>query len=316
MVSSHKLNIAILGASGYIGKSILLEFLKSEKNNNLHLFSRDVTKLTTILETLFPNFGTTNIKCSQLSDFDTFSYDVIINVTGVGDTRLLREDPANIFYITESIDSLIVEHLKKYPETIYINLSSGAVYGDNFHAPISEETKATFSINKFKVSEYYSIAKLHAEAKHRSLSNFKIIDLRVFAFFSRFVDTQAEFLMSEIVDCLLSGKVFKTNDVDIVRDYISPVDLFQLIECVIQKPENCALDVYSKSPVHKFELLSELQKTFDLKYEITNDQIRGGDKFSKRIYYSTHHVASQIGYAPRHTSTQGICNELSALVIK
>ncbi len=308
--------LALLGATGYIGKSLLAEFLVNNSDTELYLYSRDISKLEkTILDFKDIEKGRL-IRLCDISEFQYGSFDVIINATGIGNTKVLGDEPASIFTLTESVDTLILSYLRKNPEAVYINLSSGAVYGDNFSAPITEETKATFSVNEFKVSEYYSIAKLHAEARHRALANYTIIDLRVFAFFSKFVDTEAEFLMSEIADCLISNKVFKTNDTDIIRDYISPTDLHQLIQCVMRSPSNTALDVYSKAPVAKLDLLNELQEKFDLRYEISSDPIRGGNKFSKNIYYSKNYQAESVGYTPEYTSVEGICLELSKLIEK
>jgi nucleoside-diphosphate-sugar epimerase len=308
--------VAILGATGYIGKSLLAEFLVQNSDDQIFVFSRDIEKLKQVTRQFKDTEKSSLLTLCHLSEFQQGRYDIIINATGVGDTRLLGQDLVNIFKVTEDIDSLIAAYLKKYPAAIYINLSSGAVYGDNFNAPITEETKATFSVNEFKVSEYYSVAKLHAEAKHRALKDYNIIDLRVFAFFSRFADPKAEFLMSEIVDCLVADKVFKTNSADIVRDFITPYDLFMLMKCVIASPSNSALDVYSKAPIEKFELLRELEQKFGLRYEISSDPIRGGNKFSKNIYYSENHLAKKIGYEPSHTSLQGITRELSKLLEK
>ncbi len=305
--------IAILGATGYIGKSLLAEYaLQNNPNTQVCAFSRDVKRLQDTIKSIVP-LPESTIQSFHISELANDYYDVIINATGAGDTRILKAEPARIFAITESVDSQVIASLEQYPDTLYINLSSGAVYGDNFQAPIVEETKATFAINNFKLSEYYSIAKLHTEAKHRALSHLKITDLRVFAFFSRFAEPKAEFLLSEIVDCLQTHTVLKTNGTDIVRDYITPVDLYQLIQCVISAPRNVAYDVYSQEPVTKFTLLDAVREKYGLEYDILSDHIRGGDKFSKNIYFSKNHQAALIGYRPKYSSLQGVIAELSQI---
>jgi nucleoside-diphosphate-sugar epimerase len=308
--------VAILGATGYIGKSLLAEFLVQNSDDQIYVFSREIEKLEKTMLLFKDSEKSSLVKLCHLPELDQGSYDVIINATGIGNTKILNADPATIFTITESIDNLVLSYVRNNPKTVYINISSGAVYGDNFSAPITEETKATFSLNEFKVSEYYSVAKLHAEAKHRALKDYNIIDLRVFAFFSRFADPKAEFLMSEIVDCLVSDKVFKTNSADIVRDFITPDDLFRLIQSVVASPSNNALDVYSRAPIAKFDLLRELEQKFGLRYEISSDPIRGGNKFSKNIYFSENYKAEHFGYSPSSTSLEGICTELSKIITK
>jgi nucleoside-diphosphate-sugar epimerase len=75
---------------------------------------------------------------------------------------------------------MVLGYLKLHKETKYIFLSSGAVYGGNYQKPVDENTVATIDINNLKSTDWYTLAKLYAEAKHRALSNFSIVDVRVF----------------------------------------------------------------------------------------------------------------------------------------
>ncbi len=311
MVSSTKSKIAILGATGYIGKSLAFEFAQNY-DFELVLFSREINKLAKIMETTqvsLPN----RFSLRELKNFNDDEYDVVINATGIGNTALQRENPSLIFLLTEEIDNLIIDYLHKKPDTKYINLSSGAVFGSGFTQAITETTPSSININALKAAEYYSVAKLNAEAKHRALVGLQIVDLRVYAFFSCFVDTKTEFLMSEIVSCLKNKSVFKTSPIDIVRDYITPKDLANLIDCVIKAtPLNDAFDVYSLGSVTKFELLSYISNTYGLLYEVGDAAgIKAG--FSKNVYLSENKKAESLGYVPTFSSLTGIGNELEKM---
>ena len=98
--------------------------------------------------------------------------------------------------MTEYYDNLILDNLNKYQSTIYINISSGAVYGTDFKKPANSSFTTEIDVNNITTIEHYRIAKLNSEVKHRSLSDFKIIDLRIFGFFSRFIELEKDFLLS------------------------------------------------------------------------------------------------------------------------
>lgn len=307
-------NIAILGVTGYIGKSLLAEFFLEKNNNKLFLFSRSEIKIKNLLNN---NFNESDFRVCSLVEFNKFNYDVVINFAGMGDPSDLKKDPKNIFKVTEEVDNMVISYLEKKPKTLYINLSSGAVYGDNFNKPINEKTRTILNINNLKISEYYSVAKINAEAKHRSMSNLNIADLRVFAFFSRFVDINAGFLMSEVVDCIKNKKVFQTNNTNIVRDYVSPSDLFSLIKLIIEKGNiNESFDVYSLKSISKFQLLSFLEKKYGLKYEIKESLSKDNKIISKNIYYSKNQKAKDLGYKPLLSSIKCIENEVDIFLKK
>lgn len=302
--------IALLGATGYIGRSLLQEFFDDKEKYQLFLFSRSKDKIKDLLKDKTKDYVTS---AHSYNEFSLFEYDVVINCTGIKSLSSLKENPSEVFRVTEEIDSLIISYLEKHPKTIYINLSSGAVYGDNYSKAISSETKSILNINSIDPSEYYAIAKINAEAKHRARTNLNIVDLRVFAFFSRFAEVSPKFMMSEVVDCIRNKKIFKTNDENIVRDYITTKDLFSLVKLVIKKKKiNDFFDVYSKKPVSKLELLSFLEKKYGLKYLVAKSSAKV-TQLSKKVYYSKNRKSESIGYFPEYTSTGGIEVELNKL---
>ena len=179
---------------------------------------------------------------------------------------------------------------------------------------MSPITVAKININNLTSSDWYAIAKLYAEAKHRSLVDYSIVDIRVFNYFSHTQDMNARFLITDIVRSLKNKETFNTSSVNIVRDYITPIDFNNLIKLIINyKPLNTALDCYTKSPISKFDLLSELESKFGLNYHINASANIVNSTGSKINYYSVNKKAKNIGYSPRNTSLDGIIHELKKL---
>ncbi len=306
-------HIAILGSTGYIGKSLIQPMVQME-DVKLYLFSRKKIKVGELVKSF--SLRNKSIYIGDYEELDNFSYDLIINCTGIGNPTVLKKDPSSIFEVTEYFDTLIINYLKKNSCTIYLNLSSGAVYGVSSSSPFSERSESLLRINELNQSEYYSVAKINSEAKHRALKDLHIIDLRIFSFFSSFVDIEARFLLSDIVSTLKSKKVFETSDVDMVRDFITPTDLIQVVDIVLQKGKiNDSFDMYSLAPITKFEILNYFNKKFNLKIKL----VKGTDFVSptgaKNEYYSISRKLELLGYKPKHSSLSGIDFEMTNIIL-
>jgi nucleoside-diphosphate-sugar epimerase len=296
-------SVAILGATGYIGASLSRELAVQKEAINLYLFSRSKEKILALKESVKELGSQDNNYFYSMEMFSRYNYDVVINCTGVSDLTMLSEQPENIIDITESVDTTVIDYLKNNPNTLYINMSSGIV-----HNALGTGS-ATLT-----PADYYAFAKKEAEKRHRSLSTFSIVDIRIFSFFSRYVNLKSHFLMSEVVECITTKKIFETNSDDIVRDYISPNDLCALILLIIEKGKvNDAYDAYSKSPVTKFKLLDFLKEKYGLAYSIKDgDMVKKG--LSKNEYIPKDKKADTLGYVPVLSSLECIDHEMRALL--
>jgi len=219
---------------------------------------------------------------------------------------------SDIFKITEQYDALALEYLKQHRKTKYIFLSSGAVYGGNYQEPVDKDTVATIDINNLKSTDWYTIAKLYAEAKHRALSELSIVDVRVFNYFSHRQNMRARFLITDIVHAIKNKEVFKTSADNIARDFITPPDFYNLVQAIIDfKPTNISLDCYTKAHIEKFDLLYNLKNKFGLRYEIESSANIINTTGFKLNYFSTNYMAKNMGYSPKNTSLEGIVQEIS-----
>jgi len=305
------MRIAILGANSQIAKDLLLSFSKKKK----YEFSLFVRKAGLLKKWINNKNLNKNYQVQEYSNFNNNQkYDLIINFVGIGDPAKVQEMGNNIFKITEQYDEMVLEYLKYNKETKYIFLSSGAVYGGDYKDPVNKDTLATIDINNLAATDWYAIAKLYVEAKHRSLPNLFIVDVRVFNYFSRTQSMNVRFLITDIVHAIKNKEVFKTSSENIARDFITPPDFYNLIRTIIDfKPINIALDCYTKSPVLKFDLLSEFGSKFGLKYEVDKDIDIVNATGAKLNYYSTNKIAKNMGYTPTNTSIDGVIQEIVSL---
>ena len=194
-------------------------------------------------------------------------------------------------------------------------MSSGAAYGSNFETPADANTKAVIDINHLQPQDWYGVAKLHAECRHRSLAHLPIVDIRVFNYFSHTQEIEARFLITDILRAIRDKTVLKTSSDYIVRDYLHPSDFYQLVSLVLAAPaRNTAIDCYSKAPTDKPNLLMVMQEKFGLQYEIIKAQFGINATGNKPEYYSVNRLPEALGYQPTHTAIEGLLLESRKLL--
>jgi nucleoside-diphosphate-sugar epimerase len=271
------------------------------------MFSRSPEKVADQFKKLDKRLDYPNLAYSDFSY--EHSFDVLINFVGIGDPAQAKEMGAKIFEVTEQYDNLAINYLKAHPSCKYIFMSSGAVYGGDFEEAVNKETVAKVNVNNLKSTDWYTIAKLYAEAKHRAMSDYPIVDVRIFNYFSRTQDINARFLITDIVRAIKNKGILKTNALNIVRDFITPPDFYALILSIIySSKKNYPMDCYTKAPVDKFSLLSFCQKEFGLTYEIVESAGVNGTGFKKN-YFSKYQVLNSM-FKPEFDSLSGLMNEI------
>jgi len=303
--------IAILGATSQIAKDLIESFAR-QTNYECTLFSRNPDVVIEWLKKV-------NIRQShQTLDYSNFDvknhYDVIINFVGVGDPAQAKQMGSKIFDVTYKFDMMVLEYLQQHSETKYIFLSSGAVYGGDFAQPVTGESVAIIPANHLNSSNGYAVAKLYAEARHRALAELSIIDIRVFNYFSHTQNMDARFFITDMVRAIKNKDIFLTMPDNIVRDFIIPEDFFNLIEVILkQKFINNAVDCYTKSPIDKYSLLSEMKTKYSLEYEMYSGANVINSTGNKKNYFSKNKVAGDLGYTPKNTSLSGLMKEISLI---
>ncbi len=299
--------IAVLGATGNVGQSVAAEFAASPAHE-IFLIARNRQAAEGIADA---NNQNRNTRFVPIDQFEAGEYDIIVNAIGAGDSGRISSLGAELMRATEEWDNRVHTVLEKSPETLYVCFSSGTAFGLLRDEPVSSESVASFPINNLSSDHCYAVAKLNSETKHRAASNLNIVDLRLFGYASRYVDTSGGFFLSQLMAALTHNTVLPTLRTDMMRDFVTAPDVCQLIEkCFKSRPINRALDVYTKSPTSKFELLRRLEREYGLRWKEVDDPSVARGSVEKSAYYSTDKGAAQIGYEPKYSALEGVVNEV------
>lgn len=305
------MKIAILGATSQIARDLIVSF-SAAAEERLHLFARRPAEVTKWLASA----GLSGrYPADEFSGFAKQEFDAVINFVGVGDPAQAVAMGNAIFDITLRFDELVLDYLQMHPACRYLFLSSGAAYGSSFDKPAMRDTPAIVAINNLAPYEWYGVAKLHAECRHRAHPELSIIDIRVFNYFSRTQDLSARFLITDILRAIRGKMVLKTSPDYIVRDFLHPSDFYKLVNVLLSAPfANTSVDCYSRAPVDKPNLLAAMQEKFGLRYEITEESASVNATGGKPHYYSLNTRAADFGYQPTLPSLEGILLEADAIL--
>lgn len=271
------MNIGILGASSHIAQG-LVHNLSSK--HEFYLFSRRA-----------------GVGYRRYGSIWKKDLDVIINCVGVGTNP---KDLSDYFTVTEKFDNMALEYLDSKPKTIYISLSSGVVN----------------MIDSISPNNYYGIARLNAEAKHRSMKKLNIVDLRLYNYFSRFFNIKDDYFINDVVIAASTKQTLVTSDKDMFRDFVHPKDLAQMITKVSKiRSINRSINVYSAGLTSKKSIIDYFVKEYGLKVRFVKKK-RFSPTGQKESYFPTVLNGKEIGYNPKYTSLEAIKKEASWLLLK
>lgn len=307
------MRIAILGATSQIAKDLVLSFT-AKGVHALVLYARRPMAVTQWLASVnMPD-------CYPVHDYGVFGvdehFDAILNFVGIGNPVGAAAMGASIFDVTLQYDELALNYVREHPACRYIFLSSGAAYGASFDAPVDANTRASVPINNLQPQDWYGVAKLHAECRHRALAQLPIVDIRVFNYFSHTQDMDARFLTTDIWRAIRDKTVLKTSADFIVRDFIHPSDFCRLVNAILAAPvKNIVVDAYSNGPIDKPALLAAMQKKFGLKYEVVPAGAGVNATGGKSRYYSLNKNMAIFGYQPLFDSLTSIEKEITILAL-
>jgi len=221
-------------------------------------------------------------------------FDVIINCVGVGTNP---KDHTDYFTVTEKYDNLAIDYLLKHPKTLYISFSSGVV-----HRPLESD---------------YGTVRLYTEAKHRAFKDLNIVDLRLYSYFSRFLNMDDDYFMVDVIKAVIDKKLLETSIGNFVRDFIHPNDLFSLIKKIIKRRKiNQVFEVCSRAPVTKQQILDYFSSEHGLKYKVTKFRHWVSATGTKDCYFPDTLRPEVLGYEPKYTSLQTIKEEAKWLLKK
>jgi len=305
-------DVWIVGATSHVAKALIAENLACQ-NWKLTLVARSPEKVEAFLSSLGYHLPVTILPMKVLENLPS-GIEVMINCVGFGTPSKQREAGISLFWVTEEVDNFILRYLENHSSCCYVNFSSGAVYGTAMQSPVGPGAVAELALDPIRPDDWYRISKIHQETKHRAMGNRWIVDLRLFSFFSRFVDLDAGFLMSDVARALKKDEVLPVSATEIYRDYVAPSDLYRLIGSVFENPGiNCSVDTYSSRHISKSELIRFLEDQFGLRTR-SMESGRSSPTGQKPYYFSRNDLANRLfGYTPQLTTWDGIAIDLAKM---
>lgn len=300
------MKIAILGATSQIARDLIVSITVADEHC-LYLFARRPDEVRNWLASV--GMSARHL-VDEFSGFSQHEFDAVINFVGVGNPAQAVEMGNTIFDVTLRFDEMVLEYLKSHITCRYLFLSSGAAYGSRFTEPVTRDTIATVAINALSPQEWYGVAKLHAECRHRAHPELHIIDIRVFNYFSCTQDIEARFLISDILRAIRDKTVLQTSPDYMIRDFLHPSDFCGLVRALLEAPPvNVVVDCYSRAPIAKLNLLVAMQEKFGLRYVTAETNGIVNATGCKPYYYSLNTKAGDFGYMPGLTSLEGVLLE-------
>jgi nucleoside-diphosphate-sugar epimerase len=192
-----------------------------------------------------------------------------------------------------------------------VNFSSGVVHGVSNGAPVDNPSEFTINLNGISVNDSYRVAKLNSETKHRCVKEYSIIDLRLFSFYSRYIELSSGYLVTDMVIAIRDGLEFVTDKSEITRDFVHPDDLRELVNlCGSAKGIDRTFDVYSKQAVKKSEIIRSFEGVFGLRTKYV-DETSGLSPTGAKAFYSSENrdAGDVLGYVPQKSSRDALIGE-------
>lgn len=247
----------------------------------------------------------------NLKDFNAGEFSLVINALGAGDPKGIASLGSEIFEITRAWDERVLATAG--PDTGYIFLSSGAVYGSGMSQAVEKDSMLCLPVNGLDTVAPYLLAKLCAEARHRALPGRAILDIRVFGYADASIPRSGAFFLSELARAIATRMPFVTTRTDMVRDYAGVDELYGLIRAWMSSPrDNRSVDLYTNEAVSKSQLLEKASKRYGL--EVLYQERAGSESSSiKPVYASQFHGAAELGYVPHRTSMDVVLHALDMI---
>jgi nucleoside-diphosphate-sugar epimerase len=258
-----RVKLAILGATGQIGRSLALAYAP---RHEVTLFARRPA-----VAAVFAAGRGLTVATESYEAFSEQRFDLVINAVGDGVPGRIRQAGADIFAITSKFDDLCLEVLERHPETFYVFLSTGAIFGPDYREALAARPMLRLPLDAVDPTLFYPLAKLIAELRHRERSANRIADIRIFGFVSSEIDLNSDFLVAQMLKATVRGEVFHTTATDVPRDYVGPQDIVGLIDAFMDNGgPNGTYDILSAAPTSKLRLLDALKSTCGLDYRVDN----------------------------------------------
>jgi nucleoside-diphosphate-sugar epimerase len=297
--------LAVLGATGQIGRSLALAYAP---RHEVTLFARRPDAAAA-----FAAARGLTVATDSYENFTSQCFDMIVNAVGDGVPGRIRQAGADIFAVTSAFDDLCLAAVERHPETFYVFLSTGAIFGPDYREALAPQPTLRIPLDKVDASQFYPLAKRVAELRHRERSERRIADIRIFGFVSPELDLDSDFLVAQALKATQRGEIFRVTPTDIPRDYIAALDLVDLIDAFVANGgPNGAYDILSAAPISKLRLLDALKSRWGLDYRIDGEG-SPGELCPLPPRLSKDRSAEALGFRPSSSSLDNVLRVMETI---
>ncbi len=299
------MKLAVLGATGQIGRSLALAYAP---RHEVTLFARRPAAAAA-----FAAARGLTVTAAPYEKFNGQRFDIIVNAVGDGVPGRIRQAGADIFTVTAAFDDLCLAAVERHPETFYVFLSTGAIFGPDYREALAARPALHIPLDKLDPTLFYPLAKYVAELRHRARPERRIADIRIFGFVSPELDLDSDFLVAQALKATQRGEILRVAPSDIPRDYIAAQDLVGLIDAFVANGgPNGAYDILSAAPTSKLRLLEALKSDCGLDYRI-DDHASRGELCPLPQRLSKDRSAEALGFRPLSSSLDNVLRVMETI---
>lgn len=297
-------SIALIGSSGFIGRSLIDYILTHKKKiNKIYCISRSVTNISRNKKKIF-KIQKNILLLKKLPEVDGIIY--LIN------SKNLQESKKNFSRFKE-----LLREFKKKPKILYV--SSGAIYGKN-EKKLKIFEKQTISEKKIKnyknYKKNYSLQKKLIESEFLELSKkkYKISIARCFTFVGKYIKNE-NFAISEILNAIKYQKTLEIKDAkSTYRSYMHTDDMCRWLIQILLKNNN-KFQIFNVGSDDFFNL-KEICEFLEKKNKTKNFFYKSNYIRSKKIDFyipSINLIKKRMGLTIRYKTKKAILDTLTKI---
>lgn len=272
--------ILLIGASGFVGKSLIEYFGDNDKYfSKIYTISRKSFSLKKKYKSL-KKIKIDLIKLKKFPEIDYIMY-------------LINSNGHKSYVKNFSKFKKLIGNLKYKPSILF--LSSGAVYGKRkkkYHISEKFMVKTNKNNNYKNYKKKYALEKIYLEKKFQQLSKngYKVSIARCFTFYGNYI-LSYKYAISNILNSIIRKKktiVFDKNP-NIYRSYMHSDDMCKwLLKIIKNSNVNCPIyNVGSNKEINMLELATFFSNRYNIKLKSKNYDLNEIEYYVPSTEYAT-----------------------------
>ena len=306
------MNILVTGAAGFIGSHVCEYYLQQDHSvvgiDNFDNFYSEKIKLSNISGlkkcSNFQFFkADIRDRNSLKSIFTSNKIDVVIHLAAKAGVRPSIDAIGEYYDVNVNGTLCLLEEMKSFDVKKMIFASSSSVYGNNSKVPFSEYDPVDSPISPYASTKKSGELLCHV---YNHLYGFDITCLRFFTVYGP--RQRPDLAIHKFTKLIDEGKSipFYGNG-STARDYTYIEDIVQGLNCAIYNLRGYNIYNLGESRVIKLDKLVEtLESAIGKKAVLNKLPLQQGDV--KITYANISKAKTEIGYNPKYTFQDGICN--------